>query len=521
MTQSPLSPEAALLTLKERLREVASLRAVRSLLYWDQTTYLPERASDSRSEQLALIDKIQHERATSDEIGSLLHTALPLLKTLHPDSDEARLLAVAAEDYARNTKVPASFLAKFSAASSLAFDAWKKAREANEFSLAEPHLEKVLELSREYATYLRDSTPPAEGVTETEAMMDALIETVDPGFSVAKLGPLFTELRLKLVPLFDEVVRSQPFDNACVRQDFDVDKQFQFGKTVVRAFGYDFERGRQDLAPHPFMIRLGSSDVRITTRVKEGDLTEALFSTIHEAGHALYELGVDDALLGGPLGRGASSGVHESQSRLWENIVARGIPFWEHFYPQLQSLFPTQLGKVPLKIFHRAINRVERSLIRADADELSYNLHVMIRFDLELELLAGKLRVKDLPEAWNERYRQDLGIVPSHLSEGVLQDPHWFTGQIGGRFQGYTIGNVLSAQLYATALKAMPDLETKIADGEFHYLREWLRDNLHRHGRKFQGDDLITRATGKPLSASDYVAYLDQKYRDLIATGAS
>jgi carboxypeptidase Taq len=279
--------------------------------------------------------------------------------------------------------------------------------------------------------------------------------------------------------------------------------------------GFDFERGRQDKTPHPFMTKYSLGDVRITTRVDEQYLGEALFSTIHEAGHAMYEQGIPMAFEGTPLADGASSGLHESQSRLWENLVGRSRPFWTFFYPRLKAAFPSQLDAVSLDTFYRAINRVERSLIRTDADEVTYNLHVMIRFDLELALLEGNLSIADLPDAWNERYRQDLGLLPPDDRDGVLQDIHWFSGTIGGAFQCYTLGNLMSAQLFEAALKAHPEIIGEMETGEFSTLRSWLRENVHRYGRKLTATEIMERATGRHLEIDPYMRYLRKKYGEL------
>ncbi len=293
------------------------------------------------------------------------------------------------------------------------------------------------------------------------------------------------------------------------------DSQFDFALRVARDLGYDFKRGRLDLTYHPFCTRFSAGDVRITTRISESYFGDALFSTLHEAGHAMYEQGISPSLDGTPLGRGTSAGVHESQSRLWENVVARSRGFWEHFYPSLQRVFSAQLSTIPVGVFHRAINRVAQSLIRTDADEVTYNLHIMLRFDLEIKLLEGHLRVKDLPEAWHAAMRADLDIAPSNDCDGCLQDAHWFSGYIGGRFQSYTVGNLLSAQFYAAALKAYPDIPREIARGEFGTLHGWLRDNLYRHGSKFTANDLVERATGEPMQIDPYVDYLRKKYGTL------
>ena len=288
-----------------------------------------------------------------------------------------------------------------------------------------------------------------------------------------------------------------------------------FGLAVVERVGYDFQRGRVDKTHHPFCTKFAAGDVRITTRVREDDIGEALFSTLHEAGHAIYEQGVEAAFEGTPLNSGASAGVHESQSRLWENVVGRSREFWEHFYPLLGETFPERFANVPLDAFYRAINKVERSLIRTDADEVTYNLHVMMRFDFELALLEGRLKVKDLPEAWRARYEADLGVAPGNDREGCLQDVHWYAGAVGGGFQGYTIGNILGVQFYAAALRAHPHIPTEMARGRFAALHGWLREHLYRHGRKFTPDELIERATGSPMSIAPYVAYLRDKYGTL------
>ncbi len=289
----------------------------------------------------------------------------------------------------------------------------------------------------------------------------------------------------------------------------------KFGRRVIERYGYNFNRGRQDKTLHPYMIRFSGNDVRITTRVDENKFDDALFGTLHEAGHALYELGIDPSLAGTPLAKGTSSGVHESQSRLWENQVGRSRPFWAYFYPQLQKTFPEQLGKTTEDEFYRALNKVTPSLIRVDADEVTYNLHVMIRFDLELALLEGKLAVKDLPEAWHARYEADLGLRAVDDRDGVMQDIHWYDGFIGGAFQGYTLGNIMSALFFEQALKAHPEILSEMGQGQFSTLRGWLEQHVYRHGRKFTADELVQRVTGDPLTIAPYIRYLQKKYEEL------
>jgi carboxypeptidase Taq len=311
-------------------------------------------------------------------------------------------------------------------------------------------------------------------------------------------------------------IAEQPVtDDGCLRTHFGKAAQLDFGLSVAKRFGFDLQRGRLDKTAHPFCTKFATGDVRITTRVRENDIGDALFSTLHEAGHALYEQGIDAKLEGTPLSYGCSAGVHESQSRLWENVVGRSLGFWTHFYPGLQRTFPDQLGHVALDTFYRAINKVERSLIRTDSDEVTYNLHIMLRFDLELKMLEGRLAVKDLPEAWREAMRADLGLVPPDDRDGCLQDVHWYNGGIGGAFQSYTIGNILSAQFYAAAIKAHPEIPGQIESGEFGTLHDWLRRHIYRHGRKYKPNELVRRATGGPMSMRPYLAYLRAKYGKL------
>jgi carboxypeptidase Taq len=326
---------------------------------------------------------------------------------------------------------------------------------------------------------------------------------------------LFSELRAQLVPIV-QAITAQPIpDTRCLHKSYLEDKQLEFGLEVVKQFGFDSERGRQDKTHHPFMTKFSLGDVRITTRVKENDLSDGFFSTTHEAGHAMYEQGINKNFEASPLADGTSSGVHESQSRTWENIVSRSRGFWKYYYPKLQDKFPAQLDEVSLDTFYRAINKVERSLIRTDADEVTYNLHVMIRFDLELAMLEGKLTIKDLPDAWHARYESDLGLRASDDVDGVMQDIHWYAGFIGGAFQGYTLGNIMSAPFYEYALKAHPEIPAEIENANFETLHNWLKENIYQHGAKFTANELIQRVTGAPLSIDPYINYLRSKYGEL------
>ncbi len=493
--------------LKTRLAEIDDLQAANALLTWDQATYMPAGGAAARSRQLSTIARLAHEKATAPALGRLLETLRPYEESLDYDTDEAGLVRVARRTFERLVNVPSDFVARLNGHAAQSYEAWTRARPANDFAAVQPMLETTLELSRQLADFF----PGYDHIA------DPLIAFADYGMQARTVQALFADLREQLVPIAQEIFARPTADASCLQQAFPIDRQQAFGEHVIKQLGYDFSRGRQDTTHHPFMIKFSLGDVRITTRFNEHDLGDGLFSTIHESGHAMYEQGVSSALEATPLADGTSSGVHESQSRLWENIVGRSRDFWEAFYPQLQATFLDQLGNVTLDTFYRAINRVAPSLIRVDADEVTYNLHVMMRFDFELDLLEGRLTVRDLPEAWRERCKADLGIAPADDRDGVLQDVHWFAGSIGGAFQGYAIGNILSAQFFAAATQERPDILADVRRGDFGVLRDWLTRNIYRHGSKFTAAEITERATGRPLSIEPYIAYLRAKYGELYA----
>jgi carboxypeptidase Taq len=497
--------EEKLADLEQRLLEISDLSGAGAVLGWDQATYMPKGGAAARARQGATLSRLAHERLVDPALGKLLDDLAPYAERLPYDSDEASLVRVVRRDFDKATRVPAEFVARWSAFGSSTYDVWTRARPADDFASMRPLLEQALDFSRQYADFLG----PYDHIA------DPLIDGPDEGMTTASVLALFKELRAALVPIVRAIAAQQPTDDRCLKGAFPEVAQIDFSLAVIRRFGYDLERGRLDKTHHPFCTRFSSGDVRITTRVRHDDLSEALFSTLHEAGHALYEQAVAADLDGTPLGWGASAGVHESQSRLWENMVGRSRDFWEHFYPSLRKAFPDQFARVSLDQFYRAVNKVERSLIRTDADEVTYNLHIMMRFDLELALLEGRLAVKDLPEAWRARFKEDFGIAPRDDRNGCLQDVHWFAGTVGGAFQGYAIGNILAAQLYAAALAAHPEIPEQMAKGEFTALHGWLSDNLYRYGRKLRPDELTERATGTPLTIAPYIAYLRAKYVEL------
>jgi carboxypeptidase Taq len=497
--------EASLEELKHRLVEISDLEKAASVLDWDHATYMPSGGAEARGRQGATLSRLAHEKSVDPSLGRLLDALAPHADSLPPDSDAASLIRVARRDFEKAIRVPAEYVARASAAGSASYDAWTRARPANDFAAMRPFLEQTLELSREYAGFF----------APWQHIADPLIDDNDEGMTAAQVRALFTDLRRELVPMVRAITEQPIADTRCLAGAFDERAQLEFGLSVVRQIGYDLERGRLDKTHHPFCTTFSLGDVRITTRVRENDISDCLFTMLHEAGHALYEQGVSPEFEGTPLAAGTSMGVHESQSRLWENLIGRGRLFWRHWFPRLQQAFPHDLGRADPEAFYRAINKVERSLIRTEADEVTYNLHVMLRFDLELDLLEGRLAVRDLPEAWRARMKADFGLTPPTDRDGCLQDVHWYSGRIGGGFQSYTIGNVLSAQFYAAALRAHPDIPQEIAKGQFATLHGWLQKNLYAHGRKFTPDELTVRASGAPMSLSPYLAYLREKYGEL------
>jgi carboxypeptidase Taq len=486
--------------LKRRLGEVEDLKGAASLLAWDHATYMPPAGAAARARQTATLRHVIHKRATRAALGHLLDKLERRIDAL--SEADAALVRVARRDYDKANRVPGRLVTRLAAHHARTYEAWAVAREASDFGRVATLLERTLELSREYAACF----PGAAHVA------DPLIDDEDPGLTVAQIRPLFVRLRAALVPLVKAIAGRPAPDDTFLSGRFSRDAQLAFGRRVIERFGYDFGAGREDLTLHPFTISCSISDVRITTRVRDDDPTDALFSTLHEAGHGIYEQGIDPAFEGTPLADGASSGLHESQSRLWENLVGRGRGFWTHFYPELVALFPDRLGSVPLEAFHRAVNKVAPSLIRTDADEVTYNLHVMLRFDLELDLLEGRLAVKDLPEAWAGRMASDLGVEPKGDADGVLQDVHWFAGNVGGAFQGYALGNIYAAQLFEAARARHPEIDAEIGEGRFDTLRRWLNANVHRHGRAKDATDIVRDATGKAPDIDAFIAYLTSKY---------
>ncbi|HNT55297.1 MAG TPA: carboxypeptidase M32 [Anaerolineaceae bacterium] len=493
--------------LKSRLAEIQALEAAASVLAWDQTTFMPSGSADSRGRHLAVLAQLSQEKFIAPEMGHLLDDLAPYIETLPADSDEARLIQVTRRDYEHALRIPPAWLGEYYEHATRSYQLWSEARPANDFARVIPALEKTLDYSRQLANFF----PGYEHIA------DPLIDEADYGMKANAIRQVFDQLRTELAPMVKAITAQPEIDDSCLRRHFPNQQQINFTLDVIKQIGFDFQRGRQDISAHPFTTAFSMHDVRITTRVDEDYLGDSLFSSIHEAGHAMYEQGIDPALEGTPLATGTSSGVHESQSRLWENLIGRSHGFWVYFYPRLQQVFPEQLRDISMEVFYGAINKVQKSLVRTDADEVTYNLHVMLRFDLELALLEGALEVRHLPQAWNDRYRTDLGITPPDDRMGVLQDVHWYGGTIGGSFQGYTLGNIMSAMFFDAALAAHPEIPNQVQEGKFEILRSWLGENIYKHGRKYTANELLERVTGGSLRVGPYINYLHDKYSQLYA----
>lgn len=504
MTQfsAPLATTAhpQLQELRGILATVNDLSGAGALLNWDQSTYMPAGGASARGRQLSTLSRLAHETFIAPRVGELLESLRDLESETDPDGFECALIRVTRRDYEKAVRIPTEFEARFSEHCALAYETWTRARPANDWNLMRPVMEETLDLSRELASF-----------TPHEHPADPLIDDSDPGFTAAQISALFGELRAELVPLVRDVAARPPVDNAILRGHFGIKPQRQFAREVVGDFGYSFERGRMDATPHPFMTKFSLGDVRITIREDESEVSSLLLGAMHEAGHGMYEQGISPIYEATPLANGASSGLHESQSRLWENFVGRSPQFWQYYYPKFQRAF-SQFDSVKLDDFLRALNRSERTLIRTEADELTYNLHVMIRFDLECQMLDGRLAIADLPDAWNARYLADLGVTVPDYANGCLQDVHWFGGAIGGAFQCYTLGNILSAQFFEAATRAQPCIEDDMARGQFGALHDWLSGNLYRFGRAREPQQLIENAIGGPLDIKPYMNYLRRKY---------
>jgi carboxypeptidase Taq len=491
--------------LKELDSEIQRLSHIAALLSWDQETYMPEGAIEERAEQKALLEGMIHERVTSPEMAEIFSnpdfsdskTALPGLT----GTDQA-FLREAYRRYRLQSKLSTVLVRRIAKETSLALAKWAEAREKADFTIFSGNLETILMLVRE----------KADALGYEEHIYDPLLDEFEPWMKTKELRELFQNMQKGLTALLSRITASgTKVESGFLKREYPVDKQRQLSLSVLKSMGYDFKYGRLDLSAHPFTITLGSTDVRLTTRYDRNFFPKGLFGTIHEGGHGLYELGISPELHGSLLADGTSMGIHESQSRLWENFIGRSRPFWRWFYPQVKELFPAALADIDLDTFYRGINVVEPSFIRVEADEVTYNLHIILRFNLERALVSGDLRVKDLPEAWNQESRELLGITPPDVSLGVLQDIHWSMGGIG-YFPTYALGNLYAAQFFKTLKKELPRVAAEVEQGNFIAILTWLREKIHSPGKVYTAGELCTRVTGEALNPDYYLQYLEEKY---------
>lgn len=497
--------------LHEIDREIQLLTHSVALLQWDQETGMPSKAIKERSEQLALLEGMIHDRLTNPSVKKNLdavgfrESGDVKVDVDAEDFHEKAFLRAFGRNWEQASKIPRRLVTEFAKATSQAQAAWIEARKENSFAKFQPHLQKILDLTRE----------KAEALGYQEQIYDALLDQFEPGMPTSEVSRVFGELQTKLTPLVQRITSAQKGDDSFRRRNYPKDPQREFSLRVLEDMGYEFDRGRLNESAHPFTTSLGGDDIRVTTRYNEKDLFNALFGTIHEGGHALYELGINPEFHGSVLGEGTSLGVHESQSRTWENIIGRSVEYWKHYFPILQKeYFPEQLGDMDFESFILGVNKVQPSLIRINADEVTYSLHVILRFELELALVNGDLQVADLPAAWNEGMERLLGITPDKDANGVLQDVHWSMGAIG-YFPTYALGNLFGAQFFNTLRQEMPDVDERISKGDLSSVREWQRENIHHYGSALTASELCLKVNGEPLNPKYFIEYLEKKFGDL------
>jgi len=490
----------------QELLEASHLQGVEALLGWDQETYMPEGAGAARAEQVAYITGLMHAKLVGEPLKGALSELIDLetgeLLTLTLNDRETRQLKEIWRDYRQQATLPADFVKSLARHASVSQQAWARARKDNDFAFYEPFLTKMVQMQQEKAGYLATGATP----------YDSLLDQFEPEMTSEKVSVLFEEIRVRLVPLIQKIREVKHRVNGSVlTKEYDIDTQWNFGMDMLKAIGFDLNKGRQDRSAHPFTTSTHPTDVRTTTRLRENDLKMALLGTLHEGGHALYEQGLSLEEYGNPLGQAISLGIHESQSRLWENLVGLSPDFWRFAYPKLQAKFRDILRNTDRDQFHAAMNRVRPSMIRVEADEATYNLHIMLRFEIEKMLINEDFPVAELPELWNAKMEEYFGIKPANDAEGVLQDVHWSFGAFG-YFPTYTLGNLYSVQFFNQAKKDVPGLRDQFGRGDFSALLTWLRENIHSKGRGRKAEELVVDLTGAPLSAQPFMDYLEAKY---------
>lgn len=505
MSQLEQAPSTSLQRFREITGQIKQYEEILGVIYWDMRTGAPRKGIERRSEAVGALSAETFRLSTSSEMGELLAQLSAPGQIEQLDEINRRLVEETAKEFERNSKIPPQLYREYVVLTSQAESAWEEAKENNDFLGFVPYLEQIITINRQFIELWGVKTTP----------YDTLLDMYEPGLTTVELDRLFGELRARLVPLAEQIANSQHKpDTSFLEGTFDNEAQKKFSKLVLKDMGYDFEAGRLDESVHPFATGLSTGDVRITTRYLPHDVTSALFGTIHEGGHALYEQNIKPELDGTPLSTGTSMGIHESQSRLWENMIGRSLGFWQRYLPDLKACFPDQLNDVTAEDFYRGINVVEPSLIRIEADELTYNLHIMIRYEIEKMLFNENLSPRDLPAVWNRKYEEALGITPSNDAEGVLQDVHWSGGAFG-YFPSYSLGNMYAAQMMVVAGQKLPSLDQQVASGVLLPLKEWLTEQVYQHGKLLKPAEIIERISGKSLESSHLCDYLENKYREI------
>ncbi|MFA5290914.1 MAG: carboxypeptidase M32 [Candidatus Paceibacterota bacterium] len=491
--------------LKERLHEVAHLGATIALLHWDQEVNMPAKGADARASAIAYLSAIVHNKFLAINEDGLLDKLKRGLEASKIRGNDAVIVAETWRNYEREKKLPEAFIKELAETSSKSQTVWAEARAKNDFGLWLPWLEKIVKLKRREAEYVGYQDSP----------YDALIDTYEPGMTTAETTVVLNDLKDFLVPFLQKIKASKTkIDTKKILGQFPLDKQMAFNNLIAEKMGFDLGAGRIDKSVHPFSTSFHSTDVRMTTRYRKNDVLYSIGSTIHETGHSLYEQNLPAEFFGTPLAEAVSLGIHESQSRLWENNIGRSLPFWKYFYPKLQKEFPAPFKKLKLEEFYKIINKIEPSFIRTEADEATYNLHIILRFELEREIIEGSLELKDLPKIWNAKMKEYLGVKVPNNKLGILQDVHWSGGDFG-YFATYSLGNLYAAQFYNQMRQAIPQIDKKIAKGNFAEINNWLKQHIHRHGKTYRAGDLVKKVTGEPLNSRYFIDYLEAKYKKI------
>lgn len=486
-------------------REARVLQGISSLLDWDQETYMPPDAAGIRADQLKALAGIIHKKRTGPPFAKALNALIDIksgkITASRLNIQQKAALKEWRRDYIQHKALPNKFVEDFAGLTSQSIQVWHHAKQHNAFQQFAPFLDKIVVMNRKKAELLGYQEHP----------YDALLDEYEPNVTTKEVGTLFKHLRQSITALLKKIMAAKPADDSFLHGNFSQSQQIDFGKVLLKALNYDMDKGRLDLSGHPFSSSCHPTDSRITTRIHATDVMGSIMAVLHEAGHALYEMGLPVEHYGSPLGEALSMGMHESQSRWWETRIGLSKPFWQHFFPQLKKHFKGKLDDVSLDAFYKAINKVTPSLIRIEADEVTYSLHVILRFELERALIEGSLSVREIPDAWNAKMQELLGLTPQTNSEGCLQDIHWSMGAFG-YFPAYTIGNLYTAHLFQGFEKEHPEWQERVSRGELVFINSWLAKSVYQHGRRYSSKELLLNATGKPFSAEAYVKYLEGKY---------